>query len=206
MLFCVTVSVGVVPVNRIWGSHLNSIIQKICLRKRWHASVRAHSPVSVTIVQPSTPSVPLWITLHNQLCVMRHFINGFPLYYGSPPPCPLPLLLPAQFSTRVSPQWATWLGDSASSRLTFTVNLIVSLVNLLGFPRWGGGGVRAACSVGSSWTSLCCLPDWNENKRSTWSLSPLILSRGGLKEAHWYCMVKYVVGTRSNLINHGTIH
>ena len=86
MLFCVTVSVGVVPVNRIWGSHLNSIIQKICLRKRWHASVRAHSPVSVTIVQPSTPSVPLWITLHNQLCVMRHFINGFPLYYGPPPP------------------------------------------------------------------------------------------------------------------------
>ena len=90
MLFCVTVSVGVVPVNRIWGSHLNSIIQKICLRKRWHASVRAHSPISVTIVQPSTPSVPLWITLHNQLCVMRHFINGFPLYYGPPPPMSSP--------------------------------------------------------------------------------------------------------------------
>lgn len=33
---------------------------------------------------------------------------------------------------------ATWLGELASSRLTFTVNLILSLVNLLSFPRWSG--------------------------------------------------------------------
>lgn len=155
----------VCPTLLNFSSHKNSIILKdfsmvaliVLIRGKSLFEVVSVVPFLSPVVRPRTVSLCSWITLLNQLCDQEfsQWVKPQCIVHPSsfPPqlhPCPLFTTTSSQVFCPLcfSPQWATWLGEVASSRLTFTVNLIVSLVNSLSFPRLlRGRGLWGTCDV-----------------------------------------------------------